>query len=184
MVVIEFFVVCQSNIACHMWIGNLHLVTRRTILACEKLCCLWISYQHLSNLDSGNHEELADLKRNWKLEAKDVLPNVNRTQAAERAKKCRFLSLVTLTFDLDPQSRLSEGPNMFSVWIWCRSVQHFRRYFIHKQKSTDWRCQKQNLPQFAACNNNTKHNFQTVYNYCIQIKFIFSSLMWVSESQQ
>jgi len=35
-----------------------------------------------------------------KLEAKDVLPNMNRTQAAERAEKCRFLSLVTLTFDL------------------------------------------------------------------------------------
>ena len=25
-----------------------------------------------------------------KLEAKDVLPNINRTQAAERAEKCRF----------------------------------------------------------------------------------------------
>jgi len=35
-----------------------------------------------------------------KLEAKDVLPNINRTQAAERAEKCRFMSLVTLTFDL------------------------------------------------------------------------------------
>ena len=34
------------------------------------------------------------------LEAKDVLPNINPTQAAERPEKCRFLSLVTLTFDL------------------------------------------------------------------------------------
>jgi len=31
---------------------------------------------------------------------KDVLPNINRTQAAERAEKFRFLSLVTLNFDL------------------------------------------------------------------------------------
>jgi len=23
-------------------------------------------------------------------------------------------------------------------------------YFIHKQKATDWRCQKQSLPQFTA----------------------------------
>jgi len=30
-------------------------------------------------------------KRKKKLEAKDVLPNINRTQTAERAKKCRFL---------------------------------------------------------------------------------------------
>ena len=34
------------------------------------------------------------------LEAKDVLPNISCTQAAERAKKCRFMSLVTLTFKL------------------------------------------------------------------------------------
>jgi len=32
-----------------------------------------------------------------KLEAKDVLPNINRMQAAERAEKCFFLSLMTLT---------------------------------------------------------------------------------------
>jgi len=33
-------------------------------------------------------------KTTKKLEAKDVLPNINRTQAAERAEKFRFLSLV------------------------------------------------------------------------------------------
>jgi len=38
-------------------------------------------------------------KPKQKLEPKDVLLNINRTQAAERAK-CRFLSLVTLSFDL------------------------------------------------------------------------------------
>jgi len=30
------------------------------------------------------------LKKNMKLEAKDVLPNINRTQATERDEKCRF----------------------------------------------------------------------------------------------
>jgi len=33
------------------------------------------------------------------LEAKDALRNINRTHAAKMAEKCRFLSLVTLTFD-------------------------------------------------------------------------------------
>jgi len=37
-------------------------------------------------------------------------------------------------FDLDLQTRPSEGPNTSSVWIWCKSVQRFPRYLIHKQK--------------------------------------------------
>jgi len=52
---------------------------------------------------------------NTELEAKDVLPNTNSTQAAERAEKCHFLLLVTLTFDLDLQSHPSEGPSKSSV---------------------------------------------------------------------
>jgi len=43
-----------------------------------------------------------------KLETKHVLPNINRTQAAER-EKCRFLSTVTLTFDL--HTHLNKGRN-------------------------------------------------------------------------
>jgi len=45
------------------------------------------------------------------LEAKNFLRNIKCTQAAERGEKCRFLSLVILTFDLDLETRLSEGPN-------------------------------------------------------------------------
>jgi len=46
-----------------------------------------------------------------------------------------FLSLVvTLTFDLDLQTRPSEGPNTSCVRIWCKSVLRFWKYFIHKQK--------------------------------------------------
>jgi len=72
-----------------------------------------------------------------------------------------FLSLVTLTFDLWPwRSTLSErGPNTSSVWIWRKSVQRARRYFIHKQKSYRRR-QKQNLTQFIACGN---YQYQSVY---------------------
>jgi len=44
-----------------------------------------------------------------------------------------FLSMVTLTFDLNFQISLSEGPSTSSVWIWCKSIQRFPRYFIHKQ---------------------------------------------------
>jgi len=74
------------------------------------------------------------------LEPKDVLPNIHHMQADERAAKCRFLSLVTLAFDL--QTRPREGPRTSSVWIWCKSVQRFRRYFITNKNSTEWGCQR------------------------------------------
>jgi len=92
--------------------------------------------------------------------AKDVSPNINRTAHARRRNgwKMPFLSLVTLTVDL--QTRLSEGPNTSSVWIRHTSVQRLRRYFVHKQKTTEWRCQKQNLPQFTACDKNWAIDWQ------------------------
>ena len=62
---------------------------------------------------------------------------INHTQAAERVEKCCFLSLVALNFDLDLQTCPNEGPNSSSIWIWCKSVQRFQRYFICKQKTTD-----------------------------------------------
>ena len=53
-----------------------------------------------------------------------------------KGRKIPFLSIVTLTFDLDLQTRPSEDqirlPPCESVW--CKSVQRFPRYFIHKQK--------------------------------------------------
>ena len=65
-----------------------------------------------------------------KLEAKDVLLNINCTQAAERPKMSFFVP-----GDLDLQTRQSEGRNMSSVWNWCKSIQRFRRYFIHELKN-------------------------------------------------
>jgi len=50
------------------------------------------------------------LERNLKLEAKDVLPNINRTQAAKRAENSGFVPV-----DLDLQTRPSERPNTSSV---------------------------------------------------------------------
>ena len=55
---------------------------------------------------------------------------------------------MTLTFKLVRTRKQTS-----SVWIWHKSVQQFPRYFIHKQKTTDWRRQKQKLPQFTACSN-------------------------------
>jgi len=55
--------------------------------------------------------EQAEEKRQEKPEAKDVLPNINRTPPAERAEKCCFF----VPGDLDLQTRPSEGPNMSSV---------------------------------------------------------------------
>jgi len=72
-------------------------------------------------------------------------------QETERAEKCRFLSLVTLIFDL--QTSPSKGPNTSSMWIWRKSVQLFQRYFIHKQKSHRQR-HKQNLTHLTACSKN------------------------------
>jgi len=46
-----------------------------------------------------------------------------------------FLSMVTLTFDLDIHTRLSEGANISSLWIWRKSVQQFLKYLIHEQKN-------------------------------------------------
>jgi len=54
-------------------------------------------------------------------------------------QKCHFCPWwpSPLTFDLDLQTHLCQGRNMSSVWIWCKSVQQFRRYFIHKKPQTD-----------------------------------------------
>jgi len=68
------------------------------------------------------------------------------------------LPLVTLTFNLwswhsHSCRPPSKGPNTSSVWIWCKSVTRFPRYFIHKQtnkKVTD-SAKKQNVTQFTAC---------------------------------
>jgi len=49
-----------------------------------------------------------------KLEAKDVLFNINRTQATETAKNVIFVP-VTLTYDLERQTHPSKQSNMSSV---------------------------------------------------------------------
>jgi len=60
-----------------------------------------------------------------------------QTQTGRRLPKGRkkpvFLSLVTLTFDF--QTCPSKGPNTYSMCIWHKSVQQFRRYLVHKQKT-------------------------------------------------
>ena len=108
--------------------------------------------------------------------AKDVLPNINHTQAAvsvhcrhpitpggdgtvssaaawrrlqrtAHALQCivngddsavfRFFCHRwpwSLTFDLDIQTRPSEGPSTYFLWIWRISVQPFPRHLSNKQK--------------------------------------------------
>jgi len=75
----------------------------------------------------------------YELQAKDVLPNINRTQDTETAEKNAVF--VRGNLDLWPwHSNSSErGTKHVSLWIWRKSVQRFLGYFIHKQKS-----QKQN----------------------------------------
>jgi len=66
--------------------------------------------------------------------------------AAERAEKCRFLSLVTFTFKLvraRDQTHLCEfGGNPFRV---------FRDISYTNPQTDGAKNQKQNLPQFTVC---------------------------------
>jgi len=55
-----------------------------------------------------------NLIQRTELEAEDVLPNINHTQATEMAKNDVFLSLLTSTFDLDIQTRPSEDQTHLS----------------------------------------------------------------------
>jgi len=80
-----------------------------------------------------------------KLEVKDVLRNINHMQAAERAEKCRFLSLVTLTFYLDLQTRASEDQTHLPCEFGSRGISYTYK------RTTDCWSQKHNLPQFTAC---------------------------------
>jgi len=74
------------------------------------------------------------------------------------------------TFDLDIQTRPSEGPNMSSVWIWRKSVQRFPRYFIHKQKTQKVTnsAKNKNLTQFTVCGN--KHYNISAQQYANQMR--------------
>jgi len=69
----------------------------------------------LPTVKDTDGQTLGDEERIKELEAKDVLPNINCMQTAKRAKKCHFLSPVTLIFYLDLQTHPSEGPNMSFV---------------------------------------------------------------------
>ena len=76
----------------------------------------------------------------------------HQTQTARRPPKGWKMPFF-VPGDLDLQTPQSEGPKTSSVWIQRKFVQRFQRYFVHKQKTTDWLSQKQNLPQFTACGN-------------------------------
>jgi len=88
------------------------------------------------------------MQRQLKLEAKDVLPNTNRTQPTKRAEKC-LLSQLTLTFDLWSERGTKHVFRLNLAQI--RSA--VPRYFIHKQKTLTDGAKKQNLSQFTACGN-------------------------------
>jgi len=60
--------------------------------------------------DNDDNNSNIFFKRNKKLEAKDVSPNINHTQRTARAKKRLFVP-----GDLNLQTRLSERPNTSSV---------------------------------------------------------------------
>jgi len=81
---------------------------------CEELTHVRLRILKFSSSDRWNIA-LVLYKLVESLEAKDVLPSVNQTQAGEKGGKMPFSSLVTLTFDLDTQTGPSEGPNTSSL---------------------------------------------------------------------
>jgi len=99
----------------------------------------WPSFARLRDERSWN-------ETNKKLEAKDVLPNTNCTQAAERAKNAIFGP-----GDLDLDTCPSERPNP----LFCMNLAQIHSVvpetFHTQTKNYDWWRQKQNLPQFTAC---------------------------------
>ena len=114
--------------------------------------------KHRLHPDSAIYFFCATNTNQLQLEAKDVLPNTNHTQAAKRAEKCHLLSLVTFTFDLDIQTHPSKGLNTYSVGIWRKAVQQFPRDISYSNKKSHRQSQKQNLAQFTTCSNKYIHN--------------------------
>jgi len=86
-------------------------------------------------------------KKQQKLEGKDVVPNINRMPAAERAEKCNFF--VPGNLYLWPSNLSEQGTDLPQI---CSAVLEI---FHTQTKNTDWRRQKQNLPQFTACGTTT-----------------------------
>jgi len=80
------------------------------------------------------------------LEAKYVLANINRTQAVKGAEKFRFLSLVTLTFDLDTQTCPNEGPIKHVFPVNSAQIRSAIPDILHTQ--TKSHTQRQNLQCF------------------------------------
>ena len=65
-----------------------------------------------------------------------------------------FLSLVTLTFALWPSNSSERGTkHIFHVNL-AQIRSAVPEIFLTQTKNTDWRRQKQNLPQFTACGKN------------------------------
>ena len=83
-----------------------------------------------------------------------------------------FLSLVSLTFDLDIQTRPSEGRNTSSLGISHKSVQQFPRYLIRKQRllfnpglARQWERVKMSREQKKELNKTMQKNYVHLPGY-------------------
>jgi len=84
-----------------------------------------------------------------KLEAKDIIPNINCMQVTERAEKCRFF--VPGDLDLWPLTSSKRGTkHVFRVNLVQIHSAVPETFYTQTKKTTDWRLQKQNLLQFIA----------------------------------
>ena len=89
-----------------------------------------------------------------------------------------FLSLVTgdFTFDPDIQTHPSQGPNMYFLWIWRKSVQRFPIWFtnkVKKQKATD-SANNRTLYSLRACGEKYKKEQKRVAR-SVEVKTLLKS---------
>jgi len=179
----KFQLVSHLGSATYIRQGDHHVGHWPTFLVYDLLYtkyCIAINKSPLVSLLETNqtsYREMAFLPLNYGCQ-NDEKPNTNCTQAAERAEKCCFLSLVTLTFKLIRATNQTCFPCKFRAYPFRGSP----RYFIHKQKSTNWQRQKQNLPQFTACSKIISSECRHKYTRTIKL-FPYNCAQRVSHSQ-
>ena len=125
-------------------------------------------------------EALEDGKITLKLEAKDVLPNINCTQASKRAENAVFIP-----GDFDLLTWPSNSSEQRTKHIFCVNLVQIRsavpEIFHTQTKNTGWPRQKQNLPQFTACGNNTSFLYMGSLDYIIIfIILVYCPQKWIN----
>jgi len=87
--------------------------------------------------------------------------------------------------DLDIQTCPSEEPNTSSLWIWCKSVQQFQRYLMHKQKKlknsqTALKTEPYLHAVITTCSINSEFKCYELLEYKMYTRICLQSLIYVN----